>query len=186
MNKKIIKEFSKYGKYANIVEEMIENDEEKYVKVFYEFLSNKLSVEYIDNFWSALNKIKKKKKCIIATRIEIVNQDHLEDGCSCNQKYKICNDDTGDKYSSHAVSLFKDNNKIYMFDPNGVFLKTEHTWLYKSKDGKRLLDSSDFEKEIKLKLPKYKGVQAYCKVLKVNQEFIDNAGYCMFYNFTGI
>ena len=46
MVKKSIKEFSKYGKYAKIVEEMIENDNIKYVKPFYEFLSNKMSVKY--------------------------------------------------------------------------------------------------------------------------------------------
>ena len=186
MSKKCLKEFSKYGKYANIVEDMIDNDNVKYVKPFYEFLSNKLSVKYIDNFWNALKQIKKNNKCVIATRIEIVNQDHLQNECSCNQEHKICNDDNGDKYSSHAVSLFKDNNNIYMFDPNGVFNKQEHTWLYKSKDKKRLLDSNDFEKENKLTLPKNKGIQAYCKILKVNKEYIDNAGYCMFYNFIGI
>ena len=186
MVKKSIKEFSKYGKYAKIVEEMIENDNIKYVKPFYEFLSNKMSVKYVDNFWKALSELKKKNKGIIATRIEIVNQDHLENECACNQEYKICDNNDGDKFSSHAVSLFKDNKKIYMFDPNGVFIKSEHMWLYKSKDNKRLLDSNDFMKETKLILPEHKGVQAYCKILKVNQEFIDNAGYCMFYNFIGI
>ena len=30
---------------------MIENDNIKYVKPFYEFLSNKMSVKYVDNFW---------------------------------------------------------------------------------------------------------------------------------------
>ena len=37
------------------------------------YLKDKLNVEYIDNFWDALDKISKGKKGIIATRIEIVN-----------------------------------------------------------------------------------------------------------------
>ena len=56
-------EFSNYKKYSYIVKEMIDNDKEIFVKAFYESLSsNKLNVEYIDNFWDALDKISNNKK----------------------------------------------------------------------------------------------------------------------------
>lgn len=180
------KEFSKYGNFKLIVEEMVNYDNEVYVKPFYESLSGKITVEYIDNFWDALNKIKKSKKSIIATRIEIVNQDHLNKSCSCNQKFIICKNNSGDKFSSHAVSLFKNksNGRIYMFDPNGVFYKNEHQWLYKSKNGNNLLESKDFEKEYDLDLPKFSGVQSLCQF--TDPTYIDYCGFCMFYNFIGI
>ena len=45
-------EFSNYGDYSYIVKEMVDNDKEVFVKAFYESLSSdKLNVEYIDNFW---------------------------------------------------------------------------------------------------------------------------------------
>ncbi len=180
------KEFSKYGNFKLIVEEMVNYDNEIYVKPFYESLSGKITVEYIDNFWEALKKIKQSKKTIIATRIEIVNQDHLKKACSCNQKFIICKNNSGEKFSSHAVSLFKNksNGRVYMFDPNGVFYKTEHEWLYKSKNGNNLLESKDFEKEYDLDLPQYSGVQSLCK--KTDETYIGYCGFCMFYNYIGI
>ena len=54
-------------------------------------------------FGKALSELKKKNKGIIATRIEIVNQDHLENECACNQEYKICDNNDGDKFSSFVM-----------------------------------------------------------------------------------
>ena len=71
-----------------------------------------------------------------------------------------------------------------MFDPNGVFYKTEHEWLYKSKNGNNLLESKDFEKEYDLDLPQYSGVQSLCK--KTDETYIGYCGFCMFYNYIGI
>ncbi len=183
-------EFSNYGDYSYIVKEMVDNDKEVFVKAFYESLSSdKLNVEYIDNFWDALDKISKGKKGIIATRIEIVNQDHLGKDCSCNQKLKICKNNDGNKFSSHAVSLIRNraNSRIYMYDPNGVFYKEYDTWLYKSKDGSKLLDSERFMNEYKnykIELPNYEGVQKRCN--SNDEKYINNCDYCMFYNYVGI
>ncbi len=191
--KQIGGEFKKYGKYSKIVKKMVDDDYLPYVKKFYESLSIKnLKIIYIDNFWLALDEIKSSSKSIIATRIEIINQDHLyninKKKCTCITENKICNNNTGEKYSSHAVSLFKNrkNGRIYMFDPNGKFNKELDQWLYKSRDGKYLLDSDNFSKHNQIVLPQYEGIQKHCKILKINKDFIDNAGYCMFYNYIGI
>lgn len=186
-------EFKKYGKFSNVIKKMVDDDYIPYTTKFYESLSTKnLEIKYIDDFWKSIEFIKSSSRIIIATRIEIVNQEHLYDleskQCSCLTSNKICNINKGDKYSSHAVSLFKNrkNGKIYMFDPNGNFNKDKDKWLYKSKDGNFLLDSENFSKNYNIDLPEYEGIQKYCKSLKVNREFIDNCGYCMFYNFIGI
>ena len=207
-----IPQYSQYGNLAHIVESMVDNDNITYVKPFYESLSSDiLKVEYIDNFYEALEKINSNtfNKGVIVSRIVIVNQDHIintipteqheqlneEDlskyNCSCNTSDIICNSDIGDKYSSHAVSLFKHkiNGKIYMFDPNGVFNKLIDTWLYQSDNNLNLYDTEKFEKYlnlngVKIELPKNKGIQSLAA--PPNNGYIDDAGYCMFYNYLGI
>ena len=56
-----------------------------------------------------------------------------------------------------------------MYDPNGVFYKEYDTWLYKSKDGSKLLDSERFMNEYKnykIELPNYEGVQSVIQMMR--------------------
>lgn len=185
-------EFESYGENMNIVKEMVDNDTLGYVSKFYTSLSNpvsgKISVEYVPDFWKALKKIKTQRKSIIATKIKIVNQDHLsQNTCSCSEPGNIiCDTNGANKYGEHAVSLFKHtvNGKISIFDPNGVFKAADDTWLYKSKDGKKILDSAGFTgtySGFNIDLPKFKGVQFYCSA--TDGTHVNDCGYCMFYNY---
>ena len=207
-----ISEYSQYGNLQDIVKAMVDYDNITYVKPFYESLSSDiLKVEYIDNFYEALDKINSDTfgKGVIVSRILIVNQDHiihtipkekleqlseeelLKYKCSCSLSDIICQDNIGNKYSSHAISLFKHKNKgkIYMYDPNGVFKKLIDTWLYKSHDNAHLFDTKEFKEYLNnnnfnIELPKYKGIQSLAYT--PNNGYIHDYGYCMFYNYLGI
>ena len=95
-----IDQYSQYGVHKDIVEAMVDHDDIRYVEPFYESLSSGiLNVEYIDDFYEALRKINSNTfgKGVIASRIQIVNQDHIDsfsvEGCSCSKEGIICNDD---------------------------------------------------------------------------------------------
>ena len=175
-------EFSKYQEKAHIVKSMVVDDSVFFMKRLYESLSE--IVRFEDDLWKALYLMKDASKQIIATKVILVNQSHKQK-CSCNTKYIVCDHDDDNKYSSHIVTLFKNSQhgQIYMFDPNGKCDKQINDWLYRK--NKYLLDSQDLEGMYpKLTLPKYPGIQFHAD--PPNNGYINDAGYCIFYNFLAI
>ena len=164
-----MREFEKFGKHKLKVKKLVDDDDLKLSKKFYGNLSRYFdNVTYIDYFWNAYSEIKNKKEpYIIITRIELFNQ------------YE---DSADDQTSFHAVALVKDKDQFYMFDPNGIFKKTD-TMLYVDEHGKTFY-SETFSKKYKFKLPRYRGVQYYSP--DGPDGYIGYGGYCMFYTYIGV
>ena len=182
------REFSKYSRGTKSkVSRMVDKDDIREVKPFYENLNTaNLPVKYIPNFWDALIQAQTHNIIIISTKIDIVNQET----CGCIDANKnIIAKIPKTSLSSHAVSVIKDRNHLYLFDPNGVTLHDD-TWLYLNKDKNKAHYSENFKLyiqnyfNINITLPKERGVQFYCEAPDTG--FIHKQGYCMFYNYIGI
>lgn len=165
-----MKEFSQYGKHMNLVKNMVSRDKPEYaVNKFYTCLSNDIKVLYIKNIKQAIKLIKEdtQKSLIIATTIAISPYDN---------KDKICN---------HAITLVKENNNVYLFDPNGI-VNDKSYYLYNIDENlfttKQLNLYLNKLYDIKLKYQNNKGIQYYGPS-EENTNFIKSGGYCMFYNY---
>jgi hypothetical protein len=176
-------EFSAYGAYRSVVEQMVNHDvPEHIITHFYESLSrDNIAVDYIPNFEDAIDYLLCQDSSIVSTLIELIH-------CSTRE------------VSRHAVCLVKDGEDYYLFDPNGSNGGTND--LTGSIDSRCSNSSRDyvyryFGREctiyelarelslaynIELNFQPGNGVQYYGPNHK-DSNFINHGGYCMFYNY---
>lgn len=186
------KEFSAYGRYANIVEQLVEVD--KGAKQFFEYhTSRDLPVKYIPYLdlprgrEAIKNALAIHNPLIIATTIELQNMD--------KNNYPI----RGRK-STHSILLLWHRSIIYLYDPNGNYNITNQNLVYKihhhlgqsisfppnTEDaGDQLAQFLNLPDGMKFKVPLNPGIQV-TNPTQDDSPYIGEGGYCMFYNWLAI
>jgi hypothetical protein len=159
-------EFSAYEKNADTVKQMVDDDNLQITKTFFK----KLGINYEENIEKILPELIKNLSryefLIIPTRVRFLEK-----------KYPI---EIKDNF--HAVCLVLFKGVIYFFDPNGVTQDPKYSFVY---DKKEFLSTKEYLKKFdlsnKIVYIKQEGPQIFSTSSK--SKYINNGGYCMFYNY---
>ena len=168
-------EFSQFGSLKDLIEGLVESD--MHAKEFFESLYDGGEVEvcYESKLSEAINKLKeatkstKSDKLIVVTTIELFDtENHILSG------------------SRHSIFFVYSNNTIYLYDPNGVYNKSK-TFAY-NHENKFYPNTNAFKNFLKTQFPDKKiivptkiGIQQSIETPD-NTGWINEGGYCMFYN----
>ena len=166
----MVREFSKYGKYEEIIRKLVLNDNVKHCTTLYSSLNkftSKVSVTYVSNFWKALDKISSVTNPVVfVTKIKLYDQSKERES------------------GFHAVALLKEGGKMYMFDPNGIVTNKER-YLYVTPQG--VMNGNKFSKTFGVMVPQKRGIQHIMPGWEnIPPGYINAGGYCMFYLFIGL
>jgi len=170
-------EFSAFADYRDVVKKLVNNDIG--AKDFFESLSSiegGMRICYYDSLSEAIKHIEKqiekikmksdKKPFIVVTTIPLVGDNDTEEG-------------------THSIFFTYSNDKIYLYDPNGSY-DIRDNLAYKH-DDIIFANTGDFGKYLKpifrlpVVLPKGKGIQQVT-ILPPKSTYINDGGYCMFFN----
>jgi len=159
-------EFSAYEKNADTVKQMVDDDNLQITKTFYK----KLGINYEENIEKILpeliNNLSQYEFLIIPTRVRFLEK-----------KYPI---EIKDNF--HAVCLVVFKGVIYFFDPNGVTPDSKYSFVYNKKE---FLSTKEylkkFDRSNKIVYIKQEGPQIFSTSSK--SKYINNGGYCIFYNY---
>lgn len=202
-------EFTAYEENANLMSELVDKD--YYVEEFFSLANylfgDSIGVRYIDGEYDnqrqlvsgGIDKILlnpgfiDEEILVIPTNIKLIDQKTNEESC-------------------HSVIIIKDNNKLYLFDPNGYYnngARDLNDWLYCIGD-KIFNNTTEFYNHFNKSLKKqgfeintsrrsnggHKGIQVIPKYIgnkklvtfesQEGTRYIGMGGYCMFYNMYAI
>lgn len=159
------KQYSAYGKYSNNVEKMVNNNN---IQICTDFFCNKSTLvePFNINVYDIIYKYNSDPTATIIVPTFI----------------KLWDINSNSEAGNHAVLYVQDNNKKFLFDPNGVIDDTCGLLYMNHITGKNGFTSAEFTTNYKVETPLEPGIQttAPFKLLgKTN--YISDGGYCMFY-----
>lgn len=160
-------EYSAYGPYSTLVANMVNYDiPEHVIAHFYTQLSGpKIGVEYIPNFNDAQQALQFQDTAIVTTLINLCQG--------------------GGEPHPHALTFVKNQDDVYLFDPNGaVDASCNSTYVYAGQMVTiyELAEILKYDYGLDIHFQTAHGVQYYAP-RDTNSPFINQGGYCMFYNY---
>jgi hypothetical protein len=166
---KKFEEYSAYGKHSRTVKKMVNNNNTQICTLF--FCNNSTIVKpFNNNVYDIIDYYKSNpmESVIVPTFIQLWDVN------------------TNSQSGNHAVLYVQDNNKKFLFDPNGV-VDDSCGLIYMNpnkygKYGKEGFTSAEFTAEYKVDTPLEIGVQSTAPFTSLyNTNYISGGGYCMFY-----
>ena len=159
------KQYSAYGKYSNNVEQMVNSNNINICTIF--FCNKSTLVEPFNiNVYEIISKYNSYPTATIIVPTFI----------------KLWDINSNSEAGNHAVLYVQDNNKKFLFDPNGVVDDTCGLIYMNHITGTNGFTSEEFTTNYKVETPLEPGVQTTAPFRLLGKtNYISEGGYCMFY-----